>query len=253
MASQTRLDPLVLDSRGQDDRGIPRLLWTHGHRILDHAPGLFGATEIRLVYHEDVGDFQDSRFDALDCIPGLRHHHQDDGVADARDLELRLPDPHGLHDHHLSTKCIEQMNRLSRGGGKPAQVTPSPHAADEHTLVQGMPGHPNPVAEDRAPGEGTAGIHGDHTHGLAGIPDHLNEAIHQRAFPSPRRAGHADQVGLARVRLQFGDQGGRLRVAILSQADGPGQRSNVAGSHGAGQTHPALNRSALPRTGRPLS
>src|SRR5919201_6980423 len=132
------------------------------------------------------------------------------------------------------------MDGLPGGGGQSTEVAARTHAANEDALVERVPGHPDPIAQDRPARERTARIDGYHSHRLLAIPDHLHQCIGQRALSRTGRSGQANQVGVAGMRLQLGDQIAGLGITIFCQADGPRQRPDIAGTQGAGQAHTQL-------------
>src|SRR5919201_6216994 len=132
------------------------------------------------------------------------------------------------------------MDGLPGSGRQSAEVAARTHTADEDALVERVPGHSDLVAQDGPACERTTRIDGNHAHRLLAIPDHLHQRISERALARAGRSGQANQVGVAGMRLQFGDQVAGLRITIFCQADGPRQRPDIAGKQGAGQAHTQL-------------
>jgi len=70
---------------------------------------------VGLVHGEDVGGLEDARLDRLHLVAHARRHHHQRGVRGARDLELVLPDPDRLDDHHVAAVRVEHAHHVTRG------------------------------------------------------------------------------------------------------------------------------------------
>ena len=76
----------------------------------------------------------------LNRVSRSGHQHQHDGVGVIDDVDLRLPDADGLHEHVLAPGGIEQQRRLQGRLGEAAERAAVGHRADEHAAVEEMLG-----------------------------------------------------------------------------------------------------------------
>src|SRR5262249_37685921 len=112
--------------------------------------------------------------------------------------------------------------------GEPAEMASRPHRADEDLGVEEVVAEPDPVAEQRAVREGARGIDRDDADRdltLADVPDQGRD---EAGLAAPGRAGHADRVRRAGVRVEVGDDAVRERVAVLDERDRACERAPVA-------------------------
>ena len=65
----------------------------HGGEVLD---GAIRASQVGLVDHQDVSDFEYAGFDRLDVVSHARCTQDNPGVSDISDLGLRLPGADGF-------------------------------------------------------------------------------------------------------------------------------------------------------------
>ena len=104
-------------------------------------------------------------------MPGLGGLHpvahagreQHDGrVGERDDVDLGLADPDRLDEHDVAAGHVEDTQRLRGGGREPAELPAGGHRPDEHARVLGVLGHPHPVTEQRASGEGRGRVDRQH-------------------------------------------------------------------------------------------
>ena len=103
------------------------------------------------------------------------------------------------------------------------------HAADEHACVAGMRAHAHAIAEHRAAGERAGRVDGDHADRQSRRADLRDQPIDQRALAGAWRAGHADQIRAAGVRVDPARSARRAGVAIVfDQRNRTGDRARIA-------------------------
>jgi len=103
-------------------------------------------------------------------------------------------------------------------------------------------GEPDPVAEQRAVRERARRVDRDHADGpvvRAHVPDECRD---QARLADAGRAGDADGVRAAGLRVELGNELVRDGVGVLDQRDRARERAPVAGAHALGE-----------RLARPLS
>ena len=96
---------------------------------------------------------------------------------------------------------VEDERGVAGRAREAAEMAARRHAADEHALVRRMRLHPQSIAEDRAAGERTGGIHGDDADRSSRVRREVPvvQAIDERALAGAGRAGDADQIGASRA------------------------------------------------------
>src|ERR1700730_17883608 len=186
------------------------------------------------VDDEDVRDLQDAGLDHLDTITEVWREHDDGGVRDRGDLELRLADPNGLQDHWVKAESAQQPDRLARRQRQAAEMAARAHATDEHSRIQSVALHADAVAENRATGEWRVGVRRDHGHGTIELSQSRDERVDQSRLAGSRGAREPDDIGWGSVRQ------GRLesphrRIAFFDQADSEGKAPNVPGAKSLGE------------------
>ena len=142
-------DVLAAQSLGEEDRGTPVRL-REGHdrpHLVEHR---LRRRMIHLVDRDDVGDLHDPGLQRLDGVAGARHEHEQHGVRDPGHLDLALPRTHGLDEHDVLPRGVEQEHGLEGCLGEPAQVSARAHRADVDARIEEVVGEPDAVAEKRA-------------------------------------------------------------------------------------------------------
>ena len=223
---------LGLDDRRPPVAGFERLQREVGGNRLRQP---VGPLAVRLVDDEDVGDFHDAGLERLDLVAGAGHQHDDGDIGGADDVNLVLPDADRFDDDDLLPRRIEHQRRVAGRARESAEMPAGRHAADEHAVIAGMGAHAYAIAKHGTAGERAGGIDGNHAHRHPG-PAHLrDQAIDERALAGTRRAGDADQIGVAGARVDAADDvdpGGRL---VLDEGDGPRHRTRIPREHAVGQ------------------
>ena len=149
-------------------------------------------------------------------------------VGGLHDLELGLADADGLEQASVAAGGVEEADRLARGGGEPAEVPASRHAADEDAGVERVPDHPNPIAEDRSAGEGARGIDRDDADLVSAGPPALDHLVAEGALAAPRGPGHPDHASQAGSFANLTEEVGDAGIPVLDHADRPCQGARVA-------------------------
>ena len=151
---------------------------------------------------------------------------------------------------------VEQERRLEGRLGEPTEVPARSHRADEDVRVEKVVREPDPVAEQRAVGEGAGGVDGDHAHGALLGAHVTHERADERRLADTRRARDADDERRAGLRIELADELVRERVAVLDQRDRPCERAAVAAPHAgrelverpvAARAHPTRDATKPPR------
>jgi hypothetical protein len=141
--------------RGDDGRlPVPRRPLRQGDHPAQIADGFLGSRLVGLVHHEHVTDLQDAGLGGLDGITQARRDDHQGGIGQRGDLDLGLAHPHRFYQQDVEAGRVQHPQRLRRGAGQPAQMTPAGHGPDEDAIVGGVPLHPDPVAQQGAAGEG---------------------------------------------------------------------------------------------------
>src|SRR5688572_27086586 len=191
---------------------------------------------VRLVYAEDVGDLHHPGLQGLHRVPRpwlQRQHHR---VRGRRHLDLPLPYPDSLVEHHVHPGGLHREAREPRGTRQPPEVSPGPHRPDKHPAVEEVVGEPDAVPEDGAPGERARGVHRDDADPPVLCAVEFYELRHNAALPHPGRTREADAQRVARLRIDLGDYPVRLRFAPLYLGDHPRKGPPVAREHPLDET-----------------
>ena len=148
------------------------------------------------------------------------------GVVD--DLHLLLPGPHGLHQDEVLPHDIHDVDGVADGLGEAAQGAARGEAADEHAGIFGMALHPDPVAQDRAAGEGGGRIDGEDADRLFLFPEGGDQGVDEGALSRPGGAGDPDDVSSAGVGEDTLDRRFGLGQFVLQVPDQTGGGPDVA-------------------------
>jgi hypothetical protein len=114
---------------------------------------------------------------------------------------------------------------------EPTELSTRRHAADEHLGVLDVRRHAQPVAEDRATRKRAGRVDGNHPDRLPGAPHLDDELIDEGTLARARRAGDADQIGAAGMRVQPPYEIGGARRFVLDLGDGARNRASVPRQH----------------------
>ena len=109
----------VTRGHGLQNRRLPSPANSEIDHVPDLAHGAISAIAICLIDDEDVADLQDARFRSLNAIPHARRQQYQRRVGRRGNLDLRLPDTHGLDDRDIETCGVENTQYL-RGRGREA-------------------------------------------------------------------------------------------------------------------------------------
>jgi hypothetical protein len=166
-------------------------------------------------------------------MPGASSNQR--GVGQARHLDLGLPHADGLDQDDVAAGALEHPDGLGRGRRQPAEMTPAGHGPDVDARVDRVVLHPDPVAQDRPAGERAGRVDREHADPLALAAVGAHQLVGQRGLAHAGRAGQPDDLGLAGVRGQRRGDLGQARVAVLDEADQPGDRPRVTLARGRDQ------------------
>ena len=190
---------------------------------------------VALVDCDHVGNLHDPGLERLDRVTGTWHQHEHDGIGDPYHLDLALAGSYRLEEDKLFPRGVEDEQRLQGRLGEPAEVSARAHRADEDLRVEEVVGEANPVAEQGAVGERARGVDRDHADRRARFADVADERRDQGRLADPGRAGDADGVGSARVRINLPDEVVRERVGVLDERDRARKRPLLPGTDARGE------------------
>ena len=93
----------------------------------DFARGASGALVIRLVDHEQIGDFHDAGFDRLNIIAHAGHQNHDDDVRHSGDGDFILSHAYGFNQDVIEAVGAQQFRDMARSSAPnrpPARAWP---------------------------------------------------------------------------------------------------------------------------------
>ena len=181
--------------------------------------GFIGAGQVRLVDHENVGDFQDSRLECLDVVTRPRRTHNDSCRRDASDLYFRLTGTDRLDDHIIETRGVEHRNDIARRSRQAAKMSARGKRANEYARFALHIAHSHPIAEHGPTADGARRIDRNHRDRSPAREQRLAQHIDQRRFPRARRTRDADDARVAARLRQCGRQRQRIVRPILDRRD----------------------------------
>ena len=153
-----------------------------------------------------------------------------DRVGDPDHLDLALARADRLEEEELLAGGVEHEGRLQGRLREPAEVPARAHRADEDLRVEEVVGEADAVAEKGTLREGARRVDGDNADARPLPPHEADESADQARLAHAGRAGDADGVGVAGLRVELPDQLVGERVAVLDQSDRPCERTPVAGA-----------------------
>src|SRR3989442_8028918 len=119
------------------------------------------------------------------------------------------------------------------------------HRSDEDPGVYAHIRHPDSISQDRAARVRRRRINRDDSDRLAVRSERPDEPVDQRALPHPRRAGEADYLSAARVRIDPREGLDRLRFVVLNQRDELPRRPFVSFEEGINEASDGVARGLL--------
>ena len=187
-----------------------------------------GSFAVGFIHDEDVGDFHDAGFEALDIVAHAGDEDDEGDVGEAGDLDFILADADGFDEENIFAAGFEDESDVGGGEGESAERAAGGHGAGVEAGVTVAILETNAIAEDGAAGEGAGGVDGDDADGFAGIAKSAGEAVDEGALAGAGRAGDADAEGAAGVRETGGEQGGGFGCVVFDEGDGAGEGAGVA-------------------------
>ena len=152
---------------------------------------------IRLVYDEDVGDFEESGLIA--CTPSPQPGLTTPRWCPSPRRYRFPPDQRNRLDHDPWRSAASSTRIAWRVAAASSQLPSSRHRADEDSGIGRVRTHADAVAEDGTTGTRARWIDGEHRHRVAERAQHTDEPIGERRLANARRAGDADGVGMTAV------------------------------------------------------
>ena len=101
----------------------------------------------------DVRDLEDAGLDRLNVVAQAGGGDDDRRVRGARDVDFVLAHANRFDDDDLVPGRVEDVDRVERSAGEPAERSARGHAPDEHTGVAADFTHPDAIAENRPAGK----------------------------------------------------------------------------------------------------
>ena len=194
-----------------------------------------GQGMVGLVDHDHVGDLHHPGLQRLDRVARAGHQHQHDRVGVVDDVDLRLPDADGLHEHVLAPGGVEQQRGLQRRLGEAAERAAVGHRADEHARVEEVLGEADAVAEQRAVGERRGGVDRQHADVRPASRRALVSAPISVDLPTPGGPVKPTTAAVAGVRVDLADELPALGAIVLDERDRARQRAAVAVEQALGE------------------
>jgi hypothetical protein len=154
---------------GADDgRDVVRMVRGEGLEAADFLLDAVGAFAVGLVDDEDVGDFHDAGFEALDVVAHAGDEDDDGDVGEACNFDFILADADGFDEDHVFAAGFEDEGDVGGREGEAAEGAAGGHAAGVEAGVGDSLLKTDAVAEDGAAGEGAGGVDGDDAYGFVG-------------------------------------------------------------------------------------
>ena len=179
-----------------------------------------GALAIRLVHHENVGNFHDAGLERLHFVAGPGDERHDRNIRCPNDVHLVLAHADRFDDDDVLAGRVEDQRRVACRARQPSQLSTRRHAPDEDSIVARVRLHPQPVAKNRATRERARRIDGDDADSRRAIANVRHEPIDQRTFSGPGIPGDTDDLAASAGSQQLqGRAAGRS--PILDQGDEP--------------------------------
>src|SRR5215207_186150 len=143
-------------------------------------------------------------------------------------LDLPVPNPDGLVDHHVAAARIHRNGGEPRAASEPAQVSPATQRAEENAGIEEVVREPYAVAKDRTLRERARRVDSDHPDPPLFLPVELYELRDDAALADAWRPCETDRKGSTGLGVDLCDYPGRLFVFALYLRDHPRQRPTVA-------------------------
>src|ERR1041384_5036860 len=207
-----------------------RVALPYAQHYLDLLAQFIRSRPIALVDHVELGDLHDARLQRLNPVARFGYEYQHRGFGGRGDVELGLADADRFDEDAVESGGLEHICDLFGGRGEPALRSPRGHRANEHAGIEAHRFHANPVAEQRAAGEGAGGIDGDDGYLETALAIGANQLLGESALPGAWWPGDADAMGTSLPDLPVQCRQHTLEpvALVLDQADCSGQRRGVA-------------------------
>src|SRR3954463_13417313 len=98
-------------------------------------------------------------------------------------------------------------------------MSPAPHRADKHVLIEEVVAEPDPIPENGALRKRARRVHRDHPDLLVLLAIALYQPSDNAALAHAGRSGEANRHGLTGVRVELGDHTLNLRILTLYLRD----------------------------------
>src|SRR5882762_9202408 len=202
----------------------------YAQHYLDLLAQFIRARPIALVDHVELGNLHDARLQRLDAVSRFGHEYQHRGLGRCGDVELGLADADRLDEDAVESERLEHIRDLFGGRGEPALRSPRGHRANEHAWIETHRLHADPVAEQRATGEGAGGIDGDDGHLETLLAIGADQLLGEGALARARWPGDADPMGVSLANLLMEGSQHALEpfALVLDQTDRTSERRGVA-------------------------
>ncbi len=165
-------------------------------------------------------------------------------MGEVHDIDFVLADADGFDEDDVIAHGVKYQAGVMGGAGQAACLASRTERADEDAGVERVAAHADAVAKDRAAGEGAGWIDGDDGDALAALAPFGDEGVGEGGFACAGRAGDADQLGAAGVRVDGRQHLCHARVAVVQPADGSCPRRDFSGEEAVGYVSRALPHQA---------
>ncbi len=219
------------------------------HEVGDGAVREISGAHIGLVHHEEIGDLHDPGLQELERVAASGLDHDEGGLGQILDVDLRLPDARGLDEDDV-VRRREHLDGRRDGLGEPARVTMGGEGAHEQALVIRVEAHARAIPEERASAACAGGIDGDHADREISTAELARDSGRQGALTDPRRSGEPDAmpVSAAEHAEKVGDALSLRGAGVLDQIEGRRDHHLPAGEHPGRDHVPVIHsRGTQPR------
>ena len=180
--------------------------------------GVLTVSAVGLVDGQHVGQLQHALLDALQRVPTAGQQQHEERVDHLGDGDLRLTDPHRLHEHDVEARRFDHDDRLSRRPRHPAERARRRRRADVGVGILGQAGHARLVAEDAPAGPRRGRVDGEDGNAVTLAGQHRPDGVDERRLADSGHARDADALRGAGVRRQLDEHllGQRPVVRLVS-------------------------------------
>ena len=112
-------------------------------------------------------------------IPHARNQDHDRNIRQLYNLDLILTHTYGFDDDRVAACRVQDSDYIGSRRRQTSQITSRGHATNVDVGIDAQSLHPDPVTENRAPGERAARIDSHDAQALVSLPVIDRQSIHQ--------------------------------------------------------------------------